>query len=79
MALGLQLLSACDDSTPKTVIYTLYQNSSEFAGTRSHVATFDAAKDKDYNRTNCEILRELLASQQGVTVRYWCERGRFAP
>jgi hypothetical protein len=45
---------------------------------RNHVATFDAAEDKDYNRNNCEIARDLFASQPGVQVRYWCERGRFS-
>jgi hypothetical protein len=63
----------------KTVIYTLYRNSPEFADMRIHVATFDAAEDKDYNRQNCEIARDLFASQPGVRVRYWCERGRFQP
>ena len=42
-----------------------------------HVATFDAAEDKDYNRENCEKARDLFASQPGVTIKYWCERGRF--
>jgi hypothetical protein len=72
-------LSACDDSNPTTVIYTLYRNSPEFADMRIHVASFDAAADKDYNRHNCEIARDLFASQPGVKVRYWCERGRFQP
>ena len=26
---------------------------------------------------NCDIARQLFQNQPGVTVRYWCERGRF--
>ena len=69
-------------SNKGVVIYTLYRNSPT-VGTisgddaRIHVATFDAAKDKDYNKNNCETARDLFASQPGVAVRYWCERGKF--
>jgi hypothetical protein len=42
----------------------------------ANVATFDAAEDK-YNRTNCELTRELFASKAGVAVHYGCERGKF--
>ena len=83
IATALALLAACDDSKPKAVVYTLYRNSPTLVGTisgvdaRSRVATFDAAEGKDYNRNNCEIARDLFASQSGVTVRYWCERGKF--
>ena len=69
-------------SNKGVVIYTLYRNSPT-VGTisgddaRIHVATFDAAEDKDYNKNNCETARDLFASQPGVTVRYWCERGKF--
>ena len=69
-------------SNKGVVIYTLYRNSPT-VGTisgddaRIHVATFDAAEDQDYNRKNCEIARDLFASQPGFTVRYWCERGKF--
>ena len=44
---------------------------------RIDVATFDAAEDKDYNRKNCEMARDLFANQSLLTVRYWCERGKF--
>ena len=73
--------------------YTLYRNSPAFpetcvfapkdclagAGVRIHVATFDADyKDGErYNQSNCDIARQLFQNQPGVTVRYWCERGRF--
>ena len=81
--LAAALLAACNDSKPKGVIYTLYRNSPTVGSlsgedARTHVATFDAAEDKDYNQSNCEIARDLFASQPGVTVRYWCERGRFS-
>jgi len=44
---------------------------------RIHVATFDAAEGAKYNAENCEIARDLFESQPGVTVRYWCEKGRY--
>ena len=78
IAAVLAFLAACDDSKSKGVIYTLYRNSPAFTEMRNHVATFDAAEDKDYNRNNCEIARDLFASQPGSKVRYWCERGRFS-
>ena len=71
IAFALALLPACDDSKSKGVVYTLYRNSPAFADMRIHVATFDAAEDKDYNRDNCEIARDLFASQPGVTIKYW--------
>lgn len=80
---ALALLAACDDSKPKGVVYTLYRNSPTVVGTisgvdaRIHVATFDAAEDKDYNRKNCEMARDLFANQSLLTVRYWCERGKL--
>jgi hypothetical protein len=74
---ALALLAACDNPKPKGIVYTLYRNSPAFADTRIHVATFDAAEDNDYNRTNCELTRELFASKAGVAVQYWCERGKF--
>jgi hypothetical protein len=82
IAFALAFLPACDDSKPKGVIYTLYRSSPTVGSisgedARIHVATFDAAEDKNYNRDNCETARDLFASQPGVTVRYWCERGRF--
>jgi hypothetical protein len=73
----LAFLSACGPAPSKTVIYTLYRSSPDRDDLRIHVATFDAAEDRDYNRNNCEIARDLFAKQPGVTVRYWCERGRF--
>ena len=59
--------------------FTLYRNSVTDARMRIHVATFDAADGADYNNENCDVARELFAGQDGVTVRYWCEKGRFQP
>jgi hypothetical protein len=81
-ALGgaIALLIGCDDSN----VYTLYRTSptipQELHGekARIHVATFDAAESGEYNRVNCEIAGGLFASQ-GVSVRYWCEKGRYRP
>ena len=75
---ALALLAACEDSKPKGVVYTLYRNLPAFPDMRIHVATFDAAEDKDYNRDNCEKAADLFAKQRGVIVHYWCERGKFA-
>jgi len=57
--------------------YTLYRNSVSFADMRIHVATFDAEDGEQYNKENCNVARELFVKQPGVTVKYWCERGRF--
>jgi hypothetical protein len=79
-ALATIALIGCND----TGVYTLYRSSPTIEtisgeGARIHVATFDAADGADYNRENCEAARSLFVSQPGVVVRYWCERGRFAP
>jgi ABC-type uncharacterized transport system auxiliary subunit len=83
IAIALTFLAACDDSKPKAVVYSLYRNSPTVVGTisgvdaRIRVATFDAAEGEDYNRKNCELVRDLFANQSLVTVRYWCELGKF--
>lgn len=58
-------------------IYTLYRSSSVMDAARIHVATFDAGEDMKYNFENCQIATELFRGQPGVSVRYWCEQGRF--
>jgi hypothetical protein len=71
--------AGCDQLSPQQGVYTLYRNSllpGERIG-RIHVATFDTAHGDNYNRGNCDIARQLFASQPGVVVRYWCEPGRF--
>jgi hypothetical protein len=66
---------------PSDHVYTLYRSSAGSSAAnarlRVHVATFDAADGDEYNRENCWIAADLFARQPGVTVRYWCEKGRF--
>ena len=76
------VLAACDGKTGDSDIYTLYRDSA--AGTpkegkamRIHVATFDSSDGEQYNRENCQIAQGLFQNQPGVTVRYWCEKGRY--
>ncbi len=63
--------------TPDSNVYSLYRSSLLDNGMRAHVATFDADESEKYNRTNCEIARDLFAGQPGVDVKYWCEKGRY--
>lgn len=58
-------------------IYTLYRGSAANTQMRVHVATFDAADGEIYNHGNCLIAAGLFASQPNVSIRYWCEKGRF--
>jgi hypothetical protein len=74
------LLPACDG----TSAFTLYRSGISkpelgvnMDDVRSHVATFDADESEAYNRENCETASKLFQSQPGVTVRYWCEKGRY--
>jgi hypothetical protein len=56
--------------------YTLYRFS--LGGDRVHVATFDAKNESgEYNALNCNLAASLFQNQPGVTMRYWCEKGRF--
>ncbi len=57
--------------------YTLYRNSVVDKTMRLHVATFDAKDGEKYNQENCEIARELFQKQDGVKVKFWCEKGVF--
>lgn len=57
--------------------YTLYRNSALDQSMRVHVATFDSSDGEDYNDENCNVAQQLFQRQGGVTVRYWCEKGRF--
>ena len=69
------LLAACGT---RTDTYTLYRSSAT-AGPplRIHVATFDSNDGDEYNQENCETARGLFQQQPRVTVRYWCEKGRY--
>lgn len=59
--------------------YTLYRSSPADAGMRIHIATFDAKDGDAYNRENCNFASKLYQGQPGVTVRFWCEKGRYQP
>jgi hypothetical protein len=66
------------------IAFTLYRNSilpgqGIVHTARVHVATFDTEHGASYNRSNCEIARELFERQPGVVLQYWCEPGRFRP
>jgi hypothetical protein len=61
--------------------YRLYRSSAARPGAAIHVATFGATLQPaqgggaaEYNRSNCEIARNLFQSQPGVIVTYWCEQ-----
>jgi len=83
LMLAALMLSGCGDSGT----YTLYRNSPVLPGLpnaspkpqdiRIHVATFDVADGASYNAENCRVASELFVKQPGVTVRYWCEKGRY--
>ena len=71
---GAMLLASCGDANSPT--YTLYR-ASPVSDERVHMATFDAKQSGNYNQENCFIARDLFLAQPGVTVRYWCEKGRY--
>lgn len=59
-------------------VVTLYRNSAFDSTMRIHVATFDATTNpRSYNSENCGIAAKLFQEQPGVSVRYWCEPGRY--
>ena len=64
-------------------VYTLYRNSASdrnaagHSAMRLHVATFDTRETGTYNQENCDVARKLFQQQSGVTVNYWCEKGRY--
>ncbi|CAN1520802.1 hypothetical protein MCEKH45_01098 [Methylophilaceae bacterium] len=67
------IISACSSDAT----YTLYRNSVTDPLMRLHVATFDANDGAGYNQGNCQIAQELFQNQEGVTTKFWCEKGRF--
>jgi hypothetical protein len=73
VAISIFIAGCSDDG-----VYTLYHHSPIGDGNFKliHVASFDSAEGNDYNSENCEIARELFQSQAGVSVKYWCEKGR---
>ena len=68
-------ISGCDSDN----VYTLYRSSATLGGgiARIHVATFDASDGQRYNMENCETAMKLFSQQPSVTVKYWCEKGRY--
>ena len=69
-------LAAAAAAAPDTV-FTLYRNSVLDASAREHVATFDTDQGRSYNQENCWTAQKLFQAQSGVTVTFWCEKGRF--
>jgi hypothetical protein len=65
-------------SLASTGSFTLYRNSRVDPTMRIHVGTFNAADGEKYNAENCDLAATLFASQAGVKVRFWCERGTYA-
>ena len=70
------LLGACQQTSAENS-WTLYRDSIAGESDRVHVASFDAAENELYNRTNCEQAQALFQSQKNVRTRFWCEKGRF--
>ena len=65
-------------SAQESNVSTLYRNSVLDSEMRIHIATFDVDEvDPSYNSENCQIAAQLFQGQLGVTVRYWCEPGRY--
>ena len=80
--IGLPSVAAA--SASDSDIATLYRSSTVIENARIHVATFDANERTwvennrfAYNWENCQIAAELFQKQPGVSVRYWCEKGRY--
>lgn len=71
-------ISGCDQWDGDRAPYTLYRGSI-VGDMRIHLATFDADEGRNYNQNNCQLAADLFQQQPGVTVRYWCEKGRFRP
>jgi hypothetical protein len=70
--LSLVGCSLFDDST-----FTLYRSSVTDSTMRVHIATFDTDNKAAYNQENCDLARELFQNQQGVKVKFWCEKGVY--
>ncbi|MDK9721247.1 MAG: hypothetical protein OEL53_08700 [Rhodospirillales bacterium] len=76
-ACAVFMLSGCNDNRD---VYTLYRTSPLDPNMRIHMATFDADESSPtYNQENCQLAADLFTKQPGVTVRYWCEKGRYRP
>ena len=73
--LSFVLLTACGQFADST--FTLYRSSMTDPTMRVHIATFDTDNKAAYNQGNCDLARDLFQSQQGVKVKFWCEKGRY--
>lgn len=69
------LMAGCGASDGDS--YTLYRTSVFSQNARMHVASFDADEDGKYNDENCQQAQQLFQAQAGVSVRFWCEKGRY--
>ena len=58
-------------------VVTLYRGSVVSGVSRVHVATFDADEFYAYNWGNRNVAADLFKAQEGVKVKYWCEKGFF--
>ena len=70
------ILGSCNEDNA----YTLYRDSLLDKNMRIHIATFDSIdgiKIASYNSENCNLARDLFASQDGVKTKFWCEKGRY--
>jgi hypothetical protein len=70
--------ASADGGKAENNIFTLYRSSILGSDWRIHIATFDVTDGTpSYNAENCQIAAELFQNQPGVSVRYWCEPGRY--
>lgn len=74
---ALLILAGCGGGAEGRDTYTLYRSGIKDPTHRVHLASFDSEKGEAYNAKNCELARQLFQSQQGVTTKFWCERGRY--
>lgn len=84
LAISTAILAALAAGCSPSNTYTLYRDGAsnsqlgvDLSAMRIHVASFDASESEDYNLDNCQTAQQLFQSQPGVTVRYWCEKGRY--
>lgn len=78
-ALALAAVNSGCEKAPAIDVYTLYRSSPVDSAMRVHWATFDANQSDGYNQENCLAGAEAMMAIPGVTVRYWCEKGRYRP
>lgn len=75
--ISLVLATGCSDRASLGDTYTLYRSSLVDGVSRLHVATFDAKGGDGYNSGNCDLAADLFQHQDGVKVRFWCEKGGY--